>query len=127
MHSPLNQPLALSVYGPNGFLRAARGAGDCALEVARASAPGGDIRLHLHNRGDRALALTVRDQSYGRGARRMTIPPGGPRELIRDLQPSHHGYDLTISVEQHEWRLAGHVEDGRESLSDPANVAPILT
>jgi phospholipase C len=127
VHPPLAQPLALSVYGPNGFLRALRGAGDCPLEVAGAASPGGDIRLRLHNRGQRALAVTVRDQGYGRGERRMTVAPGGLHELLWDLQPSHHWYDLTVSVERHEWRLAGHIEDGRESVSDPANVAPILT
>jgi phospholipase C len=124
---PLDQPLALSVYGPNGFLRALRGAGDCPLEVTAHAGPGGDISLRLHNDGQRALAVTVRDLGYGRGERRMTLAPGDLHELIWDLQPSHHWYDLAVSAERHEWRLAGHIEDGRESLSDPANVAPVLT
>lgn len=127
MQLPAGQPLALSVHGPNGFLRSVRGTGDCAVEIASGAAPGGDIRLRLHNRGDRALTVTVRDEAYGRGERRLGIPQGAVRELVWDLQPSHHWYDLTISVEQHEWRLAGHIEDGRESISDPANVAPVLT
>ncbi|MGA7538273.1 MAG: phospholipase C, phosphocholine-specific [Steroidobacteraceae bacterium] len=122
-----NQALALSVYGPNGFLRTVRGPGDCALEVSSAGTPAGDLRLRLHNGGERSLLATVRDQSYGRGERRVAVAPGETHDLLWDLQPSHHWYDLTIGVDQHQWRLAGHIEDGHESVSDPANVAPVLT
>ncbi|HEY6514754.1 MAG TPA: phospholipase C, phosphocholine-specific [Steroidobacteraceae bacterium] len=119
--------VALSVYGPNGFLRSVRGPGDSAIEVESASAPGGDIRLRLHNRGHRAVMLSVRDESYGRGERAVPLAPGTAQELLWDLQGSHHWYDLLVSAGQHQWRLAGHVEDGHESFSDPANVAPVLT
>jgi len=122
-----NQHLALSVYGPNGFLRSVLGPGDCPLEIAAKAAARGDIRLHLHNRCGRALAVTVRDTSYGCGEHSIQMPPGAARELTWDLQSSHHWYDLTVSADQHQWRLAGHIEDGCESVSDPANVAPILT
>jgi phospholipase C len=121
------QDLALSVYGPNGFLRSVHGLGDSALEVVSAKAPGGDIRLHLHNTGSRAIVVSVRDEGYGRGERRVLLAPDDTQELLWDLQGSHHWYDLLVSADQHRWRLAGHVEDGRESFSDPANVAPILT
>ena len=124
---PANQAVALSVYGPNGFLREVRGMGHCALEVAGSAAHGGDISLHLHNRGDRALVATVRDQSYGCGLRRVSVPPGGSQEVLWDLQASHHWYDLVVTVGKHQWRFAGHIEDGQESVSDPANVAPVLT
>lgn len=121
-----SQGLALSVYGPNGFLRTMRGPGDSALEVLSTATPGGDIRLHLQNGGDRAVVVTVRDESYGRGERRIPVAPGGAQQLLWELQDSHHWYDLIVSAGQHQWRLAGHVEDGRESVSDPANVAPVL-
>jgi len=122
-----NQALALSVYGPNGFLRALRGTGDCALRVVGGASAEGDMRLHLRNSGDRPLQVTVRDSSYHRDERRLTIAPGGSQTLLWDLQSSHHWYDLRVKVERHEWRLAGHLEDGRESFSDPANIAPVLT
>ena len=126
IHPAADQTLALSVYGPNGFLRAVRGPGDCALAVIGTAAPHGDIRLQLHNGGAAAMTVTVRDVSYGRGERTIPIAAGATQDLLWDLQPSHHWYDLAISIGQHEWRLAGHVEDGHESVSDPANVAPIL-
>jgi Bacterial phospholipase C, C-terminal domain len=84
--------------------------------------PRGDLRLRLHNRSERPLEATVRDPSYGRGERRVAVPPGETQEVLWDLQPSHHWYDLTISVDQHRWRLAGHVEDGHESVTDPAKL-----
>jgi phospholipase C len=126
VHPAANQSLALSVHGPNGFLRTVHGPGDCAFEVASTAAPGGNMRLRLHNRGDRQLTAGIRDESYGQGERRVPLEPGETQELVWDLQRSHHWYDLTISVERHRWRLAGHIEDGRESVSDPANVAPVL-
>ena len=119
--------LELSVYGPNGFLRSVRGPGDGSLEVVSTAAPRGDIRLHLRNAGARALTVNVRDASYGRSERNIPVEPGTTQELLWDLQPSHHWYDLIVSAERHEWRLAGHIEDGHESVSDPANVAPVLT
>jgi len=121
-----DQSVGLSVYGPNGFVRTLRGPGNCPLELAATAAPRGDIGLHLHNGGERALTVTVRDASYGRSERSIQIAPGGTQELLWDLQLSHHWYDLVVSVGRHQWRLAGHVEDGRESVSDPANLAPVL-
>lgn len=122
-----NQSLALSVYGPNGFLRTVRGPGDCSLEVAATATPQGAIRLHLRNGADRTLTARVRDAGYGRGEQSVRIAAGGAQELLWALQSSHHWYDLIISADKHQWRLAGHIEDGHESVSDPANVAPILT
>lgn len=46
------------------------------------------------------------------------------------LASSHHWYDLTVSSQDDASfarRLAGHVENGRPSISDPAAVAPTLT
>ncbi|HEX5460405.1 MAG TPA: phospholipase C, phosphocholine-specific [Steroidobacteraceae bacterium] len=124
---PANQSLALSVYGPNGFLRKICGPGDCAVEVIDTTTPRGDMRLHLRNGGDRVLSAVVRDESYGQGERHLELAPGGRQDLIWSLQRSHHWYDLSITAGQHCWRLAGHIEDGHQSTSDPANVAPVLS
>ena len=126
VHPASGRDLALSVYGPNGFLRSVRGSGDSVLEVVSTAAPRGDVRLHLRNGGEQTLTVTVRDASYGRGERSIPIGAGGTHELLWDLQSSHHWYDLIVSAGRHEWRLAGHIEDGHESVSDPANVAPVL-
>jgi phospholipase C len=119
--------LALSVYGPNGFLRRVRGPGDSALEVVSAAAAGGNILLDLRNGGGQALTVTVRDAGYGQSERSIPIRAGGTEEVLWDLQSSHHWYDLLVSDGRHEWRLAGHIEDGHESVTDPANTVPVLT
>ena len=119
--------LGLSVHGPNGFVRSIRGPGDSALEVLGTAAPAGDFRLQVRNRDKLARTVTVRDASYGRGERSIAVPPGATQEMVWDLQPSRHWYDLIVGAERHEWRFAGHIEDGHESVSDPANVAPVLT
>jgi phospholipase C len=103
------------------------GPGDCPFGVTATATSRGDIGLHLHNGSERTLPVTVRDASYGRSEISIRVVPGGTQELLWDLQPSHHWYDLIVSVEQHQWRLAGHVEDTRESVSDPANAAPVLS
>lgn len=117
---------ALSVYGPNGFFRQLRGRGDSPLKVVSRTEPDGTIRLQLHNEGPDALAVTLRDESYGQGERHLTIGADRLEEALWTLHDSHHWYDLTVQTQHHQWRMAGHVEDGRESFSDPANTEPVL-
>ncbi|MCL4527722.1 MAG: hypothetical protein M1492_15015 [Gammaproteobacteria bacterium] len=33
---------------------------------------------------------------------------------------------MNRKIFQHQWRLAGHVENGRTTTTDPANTAPVL-
>jgi len=43
--------------------------------------------------------------------------------LMIDLRNSFGWYDLTVTVNSDSnalWRIAGHVETGRDSVSDPA-------
>ncbi|EQD80699.1 non-hemolytic phospholipase C [mine drainage metagenome] len=101
------------------------GRGGSRLEVAATAERGGDIRLRLRNSGGEPVTATVRDLSYGRDERRLRIGAGRTGALLWRPSDSRHGYDLSVSTAQHRWRLAGHVEDGHESLSDPANVAPV--
>ena len=85
--------------------------------------PGGNIRLRVNSGGDEQAAVRVRNESYGRGERHMTVGAGRTEELLWNLHDSNHCYDLNISADHHQWRLAGHIEDGFQSISDPANVS----
>jgi phospholipase C len=127
VHAPRFTQRALTVYGPNGFLRQLRGNGRAALEVTSAGSSTGELRLRLRNQGRESLDVTVRDESYGGGERRLTIEAGTSETLPWSLHGSHHWYDLTVTAGRHAWRLAGHLENGRASITDPANTAPILT
>ncbi len=118
----------LSVYGPNGFLRTFKGtvAGEGAnlgvvstyqVDVIR---PG--ITLNIHNRGAAAGAVSIRDAYTGQTVAQH-VEPGRSLTWHWSLEASFGWYDLTIEVESDstfERRLAGHVETGTDSVSDPA-------
>ncbi len=60
----------------------------------------------------------------------MIVPPGVTIEEAWVLAASHHWYDLTVSNNDDasfQRRLAGHVETGKPSISDPAAVAPVMS
>jgi phospholipase C len=117
----------MTVYGPNGFVRKVSADGPAPLEVtARAESPG-NIRVRLRNVSDRTLTARVRDEAYGSGEHTIAVGPGKSAEQPCELQSSHHWYDLSVSAGRHRWRLAGHVETGQESYSDPASGAPVLS
>jgi phospholipase C len=126
MPLPRGQGLATTVYGPNGFVRKLSGNGAAPLEVTARAEPGGNMRLGLRSVTDRALTVHVRDEAYGQGTHTLAVEPGKTVQWLCDLRASHHWYDLSVSAERHNWRLAGHVETGQESYSDPASGAPVL-
>ncbi|MDD3760543.1 MAG: phospholipase C, phosphocholine-specific [Acidithiobacillus sp.] len=126
MPLPKGQELSLTVYGPDGYLRRITGEGPSTLEVDAWPEKSGDLHLHLHNGGREGQRVTVADQAYGLGTREIRLAPGETREISWPLAQSHHWYDLEIRATSHRWRLAGHVETGEESWSDPANLKPVL-
>jgi phospholipase C len=112
----------LEVFGPNGYFRSYTGGASGALLHV-------DDELDDLRRGE--LHVTNRDSS----PRRVVIADGYSREHVtRVLAPgetfSHRHvpaersgwYDLSITAEGTPFRaqLAGHVETGEESLTDPA-------
>ena len=120
----------LQVHGPNGFVRefagdariVARGANP---EVEAAAVPRHDaVLLRLSNTGHAPCMLTLRARYYGNARPvRIQLAAGAGVEYRWPLRQSHHWYDIAI-VSDHDpaWkrRLAGHVETGRPSRSDPA-------
>jgi phospholipase C len=124
---PPEEKLAMTVHGPNGFVRRIRGDGVAPLEVLGRAEPRGNMRLRLHNVSARALTVRIKDEAYGGAGHTLTIGSGASAEWLCNLRASHHWYDLSVNAERHHWRLAGHVETGRESYSDPASAEPILS
>ncbi|WP_193099803.1 phosphocholine-specific phospholipase C [Burkholderia sp. Z1] len=122
----------VSVWGPNGYFR--RFAGSAAADAGAKpeitpcyDAANGDVYVTLANAGASALTVTATDVAYGGPARTLTIPPGQRIEAHWDLSCSSHWYDLQFAVAGNTgWtrRIAGHVETGKASLTDPAAVAP---
>jgi phospholipase C len=122
----------LSVYGPNGFFRQFKGGGISA-NVAQVDVDTTDVcnwddsddaralGIVLTNRGS-GCVVTIADSYTGRSERHR-LQRGQRTETLIRLQPSRGWYDLTVTVDSDpgfKWQLAGHVENGRASISDPA-------
>jgi phospholipase C len=126
----------LSVYGPNGFLRqfqgnlnAAVAAGGADADVtARYDVPNNRLILRLRNRGTGSCRLTVRANHYTSAApRSYTLAPGKELDVMWPLSASAHWYDISVTSDRDTGflrRLAGHMETGRASVSDPLIGAP---
>jgi phospholipase C len=116
----------LSVNGPNGFLRAFKGglhAGSSNLDVQSSSdSHNNQITLSIENRSAHSTTIRVTD-AYSGGDHKRTLKSG---ESIEEHWPLHHSYgwyDLTVESESDatfRYQVAGHVETGSESRTDPA-------
>jgi phospholipase C len=123
----------LCVNGPNGFFREFRGdAKDPALELSlEAIVPSspGQFRalLKKKNMGEEDLTVLVGDLTYGAPQQKVLLRARGTAadtsSTVLELDRSQGWYDVQIRVSgaaAFERRLAGHVENGYESFSDPA-------
>jgi len=116
----------VSVFGPNGFLRRFRGGGTQApAEIeARHDAGGGGLILILRNPSEKASVVTVKAGAYPSGAaRRYRLAPGAEVTDAWRLDAHAPWYDLEVASAADPAflrQLAGHLETGRPSSSDPA-------
>lgn len=112
-------PCDLFVLGPDGFHRRLTGRADC----FSASVHGGltaQITLRITNLDRKAVSITMTDMAYGAKEQIVAVDPGQVHELALDLAASHGWYDRQFSADGQVWRVAGHVETGQPSYSDPA-------
>jgi phospholipase C len=119
----------LSVYGPNGFLRAFKGKLSGSSPFARVEVRSsydtedhGGITLHLKNRSEHPIDVNVRN-IYTGNENVEFLQPHSERDVEFQLNNTFGWYDLVISGKadtNFEWHLAGHVETGRDSATDPA-------
>lgn len=121
----------LRAYGPNGFLRefkgdlALAGAGKAQPEVeAIPDVAGSRIVLRLRNTGAATCTLTVRPNRYSNApARSYVLAAGTSIDDAWAIASSGHWYDLAITSSADTGylrRIAGHMETGLASVSDPA-------
>jgi phospholipase C len=116
----------LSVYGPNGFFRRFKG-GVGALKAdldvqAVYEEESNSIGLAIANRTSRALSISVAS-GYARKTTEQKLEPGESLAKRWSLKHVQGWYDFTITVDDDpgfEYRLAGHLETGEDSTSDPA-------
>lgn len=118
---------ALSAYGPNGFLRTFKGT----LKGRKRA----DLQVHAVYHAD-SCGITLEIRNGGTGNSRLRITDAytkrvihrspDPGETVREhwtVSSTFGWYDLTVESDTDpafERRLAGHVEAGADSMSDPA-------
>jgi phospholipase C len=113
----------LSVHAPNGFFRHFAGGHRAYLDVeAFYDARGNEITLVIKNLGSEKANVTVRN-GYLSGTTKVSLNPGESASDHWSLSRTRGWYDLVVTVagdSQFESRYAGHLENGEDSISDPA-------
>jgi phospholipase C len=135
-HSSVSDTLSLAVngqrayqilvYGPNGFYREFQGSfsessGSALASTVRYLCESGALELEVRNGGRSPVTLRVADGYSGR-SEAFNLHPGQVVSRTWLLQKSFGWYDFTLdspSDAQFRQRIAGHLETGRDSFSDP--------
>jgi phospholipase C len=116
----------LSVYGPNGFLRAFKGStastDKANLDITTLYyADRSHITLEIVNHGP-ACQLTILD-TYTKETTTHTIKAGDTISTHSPRKQFYGWYDFVVEVSSDttfQRRIAGHVETGEDSMTDPA-------
>ncbi len=116
-----------TAYGPNGFMRAYRGATTHpharinVIETPDAASNTLGLKLVNFGQGGPAITVTIAN-GYTGTQQTYTLAAGESVTLSYDLN-SHYGwYDLTLTSAtdpMFRTQLAGHLENGQDSISDP--------
>lgn len=115
----------LSVYGPNGFLRAYKGGAGAAANFQSAivyDIASGGVTLTSVNKGTTACELQVLNV-YTAQTVTKELHPGAKFEQFFALLSYHGWYDFILTVASDmafRQQLAGHLETGKDSTTDPA-------
>jgi len=118
----------LSAFGPNGFLRTFRGSASPTAKTnlrveSRYDADDDTVVLTITNLGKLATRVTV-SNAYGNDHPVSSLLRPGHSDRQRwHLKKSFGWYDLSVVTDADPGflrRLAGHLENGRDSVSDPA-------
>jgi phospholipase C len=93
------------------------------LSVRTVYDDGGGITLEIENRGAKDVKVRVEDDYAEHGGTHHHVEAGGAVAWHWSLDASFSWYDFTITVDGDSsfvQRIAGHVEIGGPSWSDPA-------
>jgi phospholipase C len=120
----------LSVFGPNAFLRVFKGSisGTKANLVTNIiyDVNNDGVILGIVNHGQESIAVSI-VSSYSKITTTHWLKQNGEVREFFSLHSSYGWYDFTISTTSDpsfERRLAGHLESGRDSMTDPAIGTP---
>ncbi|WP_405055099.1 phospholipase domain-containing protein, partial [Acidithiobacillus thiooxidans] len=76
MMLPKGQKLALTVYGPDSYIRKVTGTGPSTLHIDTQGTKTGDIRVLLYNAGADTLPIEIADPVYGQATRKFSLTAG---------------------------------------------------
>jgi phospholipase C len=115
-----------SVYGPNGWYRHFKGTlaphtANLVIEPDEAMYEDA-LRLTILNRGGTDVQVSI-SNLYSGAEHTENIRAGSSSTKQFELADSHNWYDLIVRVSgdaEFQQRLAGHLENGRDSFTDPA-------
>lgn len=122
---PVQGAYARHVHGPNGFVRSFKGnsaSRKTMLRVAARYQREGGVMLALSNDGHAFCHVTVENLYDGESLTYM-LKPGEQVEKHWFLGDSYGWYDVIVRADAEDGfvqRLAGHVETGGPSVTDPA-------
>jgi phospholipase C len=120
----------LWVLGPGGFHRHFIGdAGHPQPVVIVTYEPAASgLVLTLFNPGDKAMGVSVAASAYGLRPWQVTLQPGQSARKRWSLAASRGWHELSATTEGGGYlrRIAGRLETGRPSISDPAMSGPAL-
>jgi phospholipase C len=111
------------ILGPNGFHRRLTGRSDV-FSVGLTGGGNEPLSLHLENLTTTPQSITMTDRAYGAAPAEIMLAGGKARSIRLDLTGSHGWYDWQFVAGGQAWRIAGHVETGKPSYSDPAAGGP---
>jgi len=114
----------LTLHGPNGFLRRFRGgAADPVTVSQRYNTEGGTFEIVLRNEGAQPALIRTANAYAAEGAHTLKLEPGAEAVDAWRIAASGHWYDVSVSLAddpKYLRRIAGHIETGHPSRSDPA-------
>ena len=111
-------------HGPNGFFREFKGmfshSPEVNIQVTHRS-NSGHIQVTIQNPERKELKVQIVDNSYKRGEETF-LHKEESKEILMNLSSSSGWYDYSVKVAGYpdfEQRFAGHVENGKTSITDP--------
>lgn len=113
----------LYVYGPNGFFRSFKGSTSTdAINLEIIPTISDEfLMLDIHNATHREVGVKVLNRYTGKAVNRA-LKAGRQFQVKRSVKRFHGWYEYVVTVgdsQDFEVRVAGHIETGRDSYTDP--------
>jgi phospholipase C len=115
-----------TLFGPHGFFRHFAGPAtgkDALIVQEHYDIAQNALVVELVHRGAAPMTVRIVPGIYPHGDTQvLTLAPGARTNSVWAIEGSHHWYDVTVTIDEVPGfvrRLAGHMETGRPSRSDP--------